>query len=105
MENLLCKNPMMSKRAYAFLVSVLVMFGSQSPVAADNKAIAQQTSGRAVVVFEGGGSAHAFTTSWDACNEGRPMYVQELIENDGNPSFSYSFSLLVFLEGQTIRGL
>jgi hypothetical protein len=62
---------MMSKLAYAFLVCILVLLGSQSSVAADNQAIAQQTSGRAVVVFEGGGSAHAFTTSWDACNEGR----------------------------------
>jgi hypothetical protein len=78
---------MVSKLAYAFLVCILVLLGSQSPVAADNQAIAQQTSGRAVVVFEGGGSAHAFTTSWDACNEGRPAYVQELVDS-GFPVFT-----------------
>lgn len=42
---------------------------------------------RAVVVIEGGGSTHAFTTPWDACDGGRPMYVQAL-RDAGLPVFT-----------------
>lgn len=37
-----------------------------------------QTQGRAVVVIEGGGSPHPFTTPWDACDGGRATYVEAL---------------------------
>ncbi len=48
---------------------------------------AAQTGGRAVVVIEGGGSAHAFTTPWAACDRGRPTYIQGLVDA-GLPVFT-----------------
>jgi pimeloyl-ACP methyl ester carboxylesterase len=45
------------------------------------------TSGRAVVVIEGGGSPHAFTTPWAACDDGRPKYAQALLDA-GLPVFT-----------------
>jgi hypothetical protein len=42
---------------------------------------------RAVVVIMGGGSPHAFTTPWDACDGGRPPFVQGLIDA-GLPTFT-----------------
>ena len=47
---------------------------------AEDLARGEQTSGRAVVVIEGGGSTHAFTTPWDACDGGRPTYIQALLD-------------------------
>ena len=46
-----------------------------------------QTSKRAVVVIEGGGSPHPFTTPWAACDDGRPTYVQALLDA-GLPVFT-----------------
>ncbi len=46
-----------------------------------------QSSGRAVVVIEGGGSTHAFTTPWAACDGDRPQYIQALL-NAGFPVFT-----------------
>lgn len=48
------------------------------PTAA-NLALGAQTGGRAVVVIEGGGSPHAFTTPWDACDGGRPAFVEGML--------------------------
>lgn len=45
------------------------------------------TSGRAVVVIEGGGSTHAFTTPWAACDGGRDQYIQGLLDA-GLPVFT-----------------
>ena len=50
-------------------------------------AVGALTSGRAVVVIEGGGSPHAFTTPWAACDGGRPAYVQALLDA-GLPVFT-----------------
>jgi hypothetical protein len=44
----------------------------------DLTTVGDGTSGRAVVVIEGGGSTHPFTTPWTACDDGRPRYVQAL---------------------------
>lgn len=44
----------------------------------DNLALGEQTQGRAVVVIEGGGSPHPYTTPWDACDGGRATYVEAL---------------------------
>jgi pimeloyl-ACP methyl ester carboxylesterase len=38
-----------------------------------------ETAGRAVVVIEGGGSTHPYTTPWRACDGGRAAYVEGLI--------------------------
>ena len=54
---------------------------------AGDQALGAATSGRAVVVIEGGGSPHAYTTPWDACDKGRPTYVQSMIDA-GLPVFT-----------------
>lgn len=41
-------------------------------------ALGAQTQGRAVVVIEGGGSPHPFTSPWDSCDGGRATYVEAL---------------------------
>lgn len=43
-----------------------------------NLAFGAQTQGRAVVVLEGGGSTHPYTTPWDACDGGRPAFVEAM---------------------------
>jgi len=61
-----------------------------SPVPApleQDLALGASTGDRAVVVIEGGGSAHPFTTPWDACDGGRDVYVNEL-SNAGLPVFT-----------------
>ena len=50
-------------------------------------AVGEQTSDRAVVVIEGGGSPHAYTTPWDACDGGRSAYIQALLDA-GLPVFT-----------------
>jgi len=45
------------------------------------------TSGRAVVVVEGGGSPHPYTTPWAKCTKPRPYYIQELLDA-GLPTFT-----------------
>ena len=50
-------------------------------------AVGAETSGRAVVVIEGGGSPHAYTTPWAACDGGRPSYVQAMLDA-GLPVFT-----------------
>lgn len=47
---------------------------------AENLALGARTSGRAVVVVEGGGAPHPFTTPWDACDGGRATYVQAMVD-------------------------
>lgn len=44
-------------------------------------------SKRAVVVLEGGGTPHPFTTPWDACDGGRPPYIQAMLDA-GLPVFT-----------------
>ena len=53
----------------------------------DGLAEGAETSNRAVVVIEGGGGPHAFTTPWAACDGGRPQYVQALLDA-GLPVFT-----------------
>lgn len=50
-------------------------------------AIGAQTQGRAVVVIEGGGSPHPYSTPWDACDGGRPAFV-EALRDAGLPVFT-----------------
>lgn len=45
------------------------------------------TSGRAVVVVEGGGGTHPYTTPWAACTTPRPYYIQRLLDA-GLPTFT-----------------
>lgn len=59
----------------------------QVDVAPDSQAVGAETSGRAVVVIEGGGSPHPFTSPWAACDGGRPQYVQALLDA-GLPVFT-----------------
>jgi pimeloyl-ACP methyl ester carboxylesterase len=51
------------------------------------EAVGAETSGRAVVVIEGGGSPHPFTTPWAACDGGRPQFVQSMLDA-GLPVFT-----------------
>jgi len=53
----------------------------------ENLALGAETGDRAVVVIEGGGSAHPYTTPWDACEGGRDVYVNELSKS-GLPVFT-----------------
>jgi hypothetical protein len=48
---------------------------------------ANGTGVRAVVVIEGGGNPHAFTTPWAACERGRSPFVQALVDA-GLPTFT-----------------
>ena len=67
---------------------VVLQGRSQVPApATENLARGASTGDRAVVVLEGGGSPHAFTTPWDACDGGRATYVQGLA-NAGIPVFT-----------------
>lgn len=59
----------------------------QQEAAAGDLARGAQTSSRAVVVIEGGGSPHAYTTPWAACAGGRPQYVEALLAS-GLPVFT-----------------
>lgn len=54
---------------------------------AENLALGARTNGRAVVVIEGGGAPHPFTTPWDACDRGRATYVQAMVDA-GLPVFT-----------------
>jgi pimeloyl-ACP methyl ester carboxylesterase len=54
---------------------------------ADAGTVSAQTSGRAVVVIEGGGIPHAYTTPWAACDGGRDQYIQALVDA-GLPVFT-----------------
>ena len=54
---------------------------------AGDQALGAATSGRAVVVIEGGGGPHAYTTPWDACDKSRPVYVQSMVDA-GLPVFT-----------------
>ena len=47
---------------------------------AENLALGARTNGRAVVVVEGGGSPHPYTTPWDACDQGRPTFIQSMVD-------------------------
>lgn len=59
----------------------------RSVTMAENQSFGSHTAGRAVVVIEGGGSLHPFTTSLDACDGGRPVYIQKLVDS-GFPVFT-----------------
>ena len=59
----------------------------QQDVAAGDFERGAQTSSRAVVVIEGGGSPHAYTTPWATCAGGRPQYVEALLAS-GLPVFT-----------------
>ena len=69
----------------ALLASVGMLTSPASAVsapvdAASSLKFGDATSKRAVVVIEGGGSSHPFTTPWDACDGGRIPYVQALVD-------------------------
>ena len=53
----------------------------------DSQSMGSLTSGRAVVVIEGGGAPHPFTTPFAACKEGRDTYIQRMIDA-GLPVFT-----------------
>ena len=78
------------------IVALAAMFASPTAIAhatpalserAGDQALGAATSGRAVVVIQGGGSSHAYTTPWDACDSGRSMYVQQMVDA-GLPVFT-----------------
>lgn len=80
----------MITRAISICISLLIVVSGGSVARAQSPTdatAATATNGRAVVVIEGGGSAHAFTTPWDACDGGRPPYIQELVDS-GFPVFT-----------------
>ena len=56
-------------------------------VAAAAGAVGASTSNRAVVVIQGGGAPHPFSTPWAACDSGRPAFVQALVDA-GLPTFT-----------------
>lgn len=58
-----------------------------SAPAITDPSVGARTDGRAVVVIEGGGSPHPFTTPWAACDRGRSTYVQALVDA-GLPVFT-----------------
>ena len=47
---------------------------------AENLALGARTLGRAVVVVEGGGAPHPYTTPWESCEGGRPAFVQAMVD-------------------------
>lgn len=49
--------------------------------------MAGATSDRAVVVIQGGGAPHPYSTPWAACDGGRPQFVQALLDA-GLPVFT-----------------
>lgn len=53
----------------------------------DTQALGAQTSGRAVVVIQGGGSPHPYTTPWAQCEGERPTFLQSLADS-GLPVFT-----------------
>jgi hypothetical protein len=53
----------------------------------DTKALGAQTSGRAVVVIQGGGSPHPYTTPWAECEGGRQVFIEGLADS-GLPVFT-----------------
>jgi pimeloyl-ACP methyl ester carboxylesterase len=66
------------------------LIASPSAIAHAQPALSERaaaTSGRAVVVIEGGGSPHAYTTPWDACDRGRGVYIQSMVDA-GLPVFT-----------------
>jgi triacylglycerol lipase len=79
----------MWRSASVFGISLGILLTTVSPAGAEPDApvTAAQTGGRAVVVVEGGGGPHAFTTPWDACDSGRPTYIQALVDA-GLPVFT-----------------
>lgn len=56
-------------------------------LAAEGPGVGAETGGRAVVVIEGGGGPHAFTTPWAACDSGRSKYAQAMLDA-GLPVFT-----------------
>jgi triacylglycerol lipase len=69
----------------SMIIAGLVLVAPQTSTAAN--AWASQSPERAVVVIEGGGSTHPFTTPSSACGGGRPQYVQALVDA-GLPTFT-----------------
>jgi len=55
--------------------------------AASTAVPADATAGRAVVVIQGGGAPHPYSTPWSACTGGRPQFVQALVDA-GLPVFT-----------------
>ncbi len=54
------------------LAACTVMLASGSAIGATPSAA---TADRAVVVIQGGGTPHPYSTPWAACEGGRPHYV------------------------------
>ena len=80
------RNPVIAGITAALMLSVgAPSAGAVQPAAptvpaptAEALALGAQTAGRAVVVIEGGGSTHPFTTPWDSCDGGRAAYIEAL---------------------------
>lgn len=66
------------------LAACTVMVASGSALGASPSAA---TADRAVVVIQGGGTPHAYTTPWAACASERPQYVKALLDA-GLPVFT-----------------
>ena len=68
--------------ALGMVLAIATVAPASSPAAR-----AEEPTLRAVVVIEGGGSPHPYTTPWDACDSGRPTFVQALVDA-GFPTFT-----------------
>ena len=74
-------------KAFALLALAIVLGGTSATADAAGRKRGSETAGRAVVVIEGGGSAHAFTTPWSTCDQGRPAF-EEALAASGLPVFT-----------------
>ena len=68
--------------ALGMVLAIATVTPSSSPAAR-----AEEPMLRAVVVIQGGGSPHPYTTPEDACDDGRPAFVQSLVDA-GFPTFT-----------------
>ncbi len=78
--------PFIAVTSVLLLALVAPAAGAVQPAAslptptADALALGAQTAGRAVVVIEGGGSTHPYTTPWDSCDGGSAAYIEALAD-------------------------
>ena len=68
------------QRTLSWGVTASFIFGIHAPVSSAETLTSGETAGRAVVVIEGGGSPHPFTSSVSTCDGHRPEYIQALVD-------------------------
>ena len=78
---------MTSLRLPRLVILAALLVAALIPWAPSGTATGAEATTRAVVVIEGGGSPHAYTTPWAACDGGRSQYVQALLDA-GLPVFT-----------------